>query len=262
MDIKKPFYHHTNRINIPSWLFASRVYNTSAQEIHISGVNEYYGDIFRAISECGDISESCRIFESAMTELFNLDLRHRGKRVGSYLRLLKGWLFDSNNIEGAVLKGWVESRFGLVPFFHKEIIKDINCKEYYDYMVEKMNGRHNKNMMFHQLDLLYTYIQTMLGGYFGEYTPHVTLYRGVNNLEEHRIIERKSKREVCIEQNSLVSFTASREVAESFGDYILEVKVPYTKVFFFATAMPTVSFCGEDEFIILGGRYDTTIRYY
>ena len=33
----------------------------------------------------------------------------------SYLKLLQGWGLDSNSAAGAVLKGWVESRFGIVP---------------------------------------------------------------------------------------------------------------------------------------------------
>jgi len=28
-----------------------------------------------------------------------------------------GWMFNSNGFEGAVLKGWVESRFGIIPNF-------------------------------------------------------------------------------------------------------------------------------------------------
>src|SRR5689334_1271778 len=38
----------------------------------------------------------------------------------SYMRLLRGWGYDSNSPEGAVIKGWVESRFGLLPTHHKQ----------------------------------------------------------------------------------------------------------------------------------------------
>ena len=58
----------------------------------------------------------------------------------SYLRFLRGWLFDSNSTEGAVLKGWVESRLGLPPLFHQEPIADIHSEAYFLYTVEKMKG--------------------------------------------------------------------------------------------------------------------------
>ena len=40
------------------------------------------------------------------------------RQTGS-LVLLQGWGLDANGPAGAVLKGWVESRFGIVPIFHK-----------------------------------------------------------------------------------------------------------------------------------------------
>lgn len=35
----------------------------------------------------------------------------------SYLRYLHGWMMDSNSVEGAVLKRWVESRMGILVSF-------------------------------------------------------------------------------------------------------------------------------------------------
>lgn len=182
--------------------------------------------------------------------------------MGSYTRLLKGWLFDSNSIEGAVMKGWVESRFGITPFFHKEIIPDVNSEEYYEYMVEKMDVKHNKNLIFHQLDLLYTYTQVILETFYQQKLPKLALYRGVNDLSEHLVVKELGNKKLCIEQNSMVSFTSDRDIASQFGDYILMSQIPYTKIVFFSEILPNVKFVGEKEYLVLGGRYDTEVSYF
>lgn len=260
-DLKR-FYHFTNLINIPTGMFVSHEYNLNVLPITISGVWEYYEDIFKAIRETSGIEEAARVFTSAMDTLFSLSERHKGKKMGSYTRLLKGWLFDSNSSEGAVMKGWVESRFGITPFFHKEIIPDVDSEEYYEYMVEKMDVRHNKNLIFHQLDLLYTYTQVVLETFYKDQLPKLTLYRGVNDLSEHLVVKELDDKNICIEQNSLVSFTSDRDIASQFGDYILKSSIPYTKIVFFSEILPGVKFVGEKEYLVLGGRYDTEISYY
>lgn len=260
-DIKR-FYHYSNLINIPTYMFVSNEYNLNVLPITISGVWEYYADIFNTIRQASTIKDAALTFTNAMDTLFSLNEKYNGKKMGSYVRLLKGWLFDSNSIEGAVMKGWVESRFGIVPFFHKSIITDVNCEEYYEYMVAKMDCRHNKNLIFHQLDLLYTYTQCILETFFRKKLPKITLYRGVNDLSEHLVVKEYDPSHLCIEQNSLVSFTADRNIASQFGDYILQSEIPYTKVVFFSEVLPGLSFAGENEYLVLGGRYDTNVTYY
>ena len=159
------------------------------------------------------------------------------------------------------MKGWVESRFGITPFFHKEIISDVNSEEYYEYMVAKMDARHNKNMIFHQLDLLYTYTQVILQTFYSESLPKLKLFRGVNDLSEHLVVRELEEKKLCIEQNSLVSFTSDRDIASQFGDYILESDIPYTKIVFFSEILPNVKFTGESEYLVLGGRYDSKYGY-
>lgn len=262
LEEERQRYHYTNQINLPTYLFVSKEYNINVAPVTISGVETYYGKLFQILSECNSVIDACDKFSKMMENIFHLDLKVRGKKNGNYLRLLKGWLFNAGSAEGAVMKGWVESRFGLVPIFHNQIIANTNCEAYYEYMVEKMSARHNKNLIFHQLDLLYTYTQTIIKSFYPEIIPHITLYRGINDLNEHRVVERYNKRELCIEQNSLVSFTSDRDIASQFGDYILESKIPYTKVVFFSDVLPSFSFAGENEYLVLGGRYDTKIHYY
>jgi len=260
-DLKR-FYHFTNLINIPTGMFVSNEYNWNVLPITISGVWEYYSEIFNNIKKAEDIADAARMFTASMDSLFSLSEKHNGKRMGSYTRLLKGWLFDSNSIEGAVLKGWVESRFGITPFYHKDIIPDVNSEQYYEYMVAKMDTRHNKNLIFHQMDLLYTYTQVVLQTFYPEILPKLTLFRGVNDLSEHLIVKELDDKKICIEQNSLVSFTSDRDIASQFGDFILTSQIPYTKIVFFSEILPNIKFAGEKEYLVLGGRYDTEVTYY
>ena len=52
--------------------------------------------------------------------------------------------------------------------------------------------------------------------------------------------------------NNLNSFTCSRDRACEFGDYILSVEVPLTKVLFYCGLLPG-ALQGEDEFLVIGG---------
>ena len=54
--------------------------------------------------------------------------------------------------------------------------------------------------------------------------------------------------------NNLNSFTSKRERACEFGDYILSVEVPLTKIFFYCGLLPGV-LQSEDEYLVVGGVY-------
>ncbi len=176
----------------------------------------------------------------------------------SYLRFLRGWLFDSNSIEGAVLKGWVESRLGLIPTFHRSKISDIHSEEYYQYMVDRMKGSSRTNAIFSQLDLLYEFIQYELK----RQKPgcsHLTLFRGINDFEEHVIVEEIEKNRFYMRLNNLNSFTGDFEKAWEFGSRVLRVSVPLPKIFFLCGILPKSLFKGEDEYLVFGGEYDVKV---
>ncbi len=111
-------------------MFASTAFNADAPPVHIAGTREMNRDLFRMLAGAGSIAEAADIF-SAYTARCSASPPSRGAdkpeegaaarryRTG-YLRLLRGWAYDSNSPEGAVLKGWVESRFGLMPTYHKQ----------------------------------------------------------------------------------------------------------------------------------------------
>jgi NAD+--dinitrogen-reductase ADP-D-ribosyltransferase len=84
---------------------------------------------------------------------------------------------------------------------------------------------------------------------------HLSLYRGINRIDEHEILETLGGGRYRVLFNNLNSFTSSRERADEFGDYILVAEVPLPKVFFFNRLLPGM-LKGEDEFVVVGGVYE------
>jgi NAD+--dinitrogen-reductase ADP-D-ribosyltransferase len=107
-----------------------------------------------------------------------------------------------------------------------------------------------------QLDLLYTYCQYEIGRQRPGAT-HITLYRGVNRLADHEALSEMRQGRGVMLLNSLTSFTPSRERADEFGDFILEVNVPLAKVFFFHRLLPGM-LKGEEEYVVIGGVYEVS----
>jgi NAD+--dinitrogen-reductase ADP-D-ribosyltransferase len=175
--------------------------------------------------------------------------------------LIKGWGYDSNGPEGAVLKGWVESRFGIFPTFHKEIIQRFSGATWTTYVAEKMSSRFHNNAIYIQLDLLFEFCQWVLEHLAGPGETHLTLYRGVNSFDEHQIVERIDKRTVVMRLNNLTSFSSDRDIADCFGDTILSVRVPVAKVAFFNSLLSTHPLKGEGEYLVIGGDYRVTASY-
>ena len=131
------------------------------------------------------------------------------------------------------------------------------------YLHHAAAGIYATNAIEAQLDLLYTYCQYELTMRHTRHdlpgkVRHLTLYRGINHIGEHEILERCGHGRYRVLLNNLNSFSASRERADEFGDYILEVAVPLPKVFFFNSLLPGM-LKGEDEFVVIGGVYEVGI---
>ncbi len=262
--------HSTNLLGIPTGLLASTAFNDHPVRLRIAGVRATNPSLFEMLSRAEAAAEAALAFETYMAALFGLDPEQREKsKAGgprrfrsSYFRLLRGWGFDSNGPEGAVMKGWVESRFGLVPTFHKEKLTATFDDTWVRYMAEKMSSRFHNNSIYCQLDLLYEFSQWALARFFSIGRRHVVLYRGANDYAEHRIVERIDKRRVVMRLNNLVSFTADRNIAECFGDTILEARVPAVKILFFNGLLPQHGLKGENEYLVIGGNYEVTASYF
>jgi len=275
-----------NRCNLPAAILGSLTYQLHPVPLKLDGVEELHRPLFDRLATLDDPAERARLFMVHMDAAFSLECPEEagfdpawpyGRAKANYLKVLRGWAFDADGREGAVLKGWVESRFGLLPRHHGGPIRDFSGPTYRHYLEQRSGGLYNSNSLEAQFDLLYSYCQYELARQWpGE--SHLTLYRGVNRMgsyeelgeatanRNHRtrkghagFVSAKAQRPHCIVLlNSLNSFTRERERACEFGDSILEVRVPLPKVFFFHGLLPG-KLQGEEEFGVIGGVYEVTV---
>ncbi|HUO55539.1 MAG TPA: NAD(+)--dinitrogen-reductase ADP-D-ribosyltransferase [Rhodoblastus sp.] len=260
--------HSTNLVGVPTHFLASCDFNERPAPLKISGVREFNRDLFEMLGEAESLVEAAQAFLLYMNALFGLDPEQweapppgRPRRFrSSFLKLIRGWGFDSNGAEGAVLKGWVESRFGLFPTFHKQPIRRISSPVWTTYVEEKMSSRFHNNSIHAQLDLLFEFCQWAVARFFAPGAEHLTLHRGVNALEDHSFYERGDKGRVILRLNNLVSFSSDRDTAGCFGDTILTVRAPVAKILFFNDLLPSHPLKGEGEFLVIGGDYRAEAR--
>lgn len=247
-----------NRCNLPAVVLGSLSFQRYPAPLLLDGVAELHRDLFRRL-DAAPADQRPAVFRDYLTVHFRLERpeeaglsgQRRGREKANYIKMIRGWSFDSDSREGAVLKGWVESRFGLTPRYHREPLRDPASDAYRRYLEMRAQGLYGTNALEAQLDLVYTYCQFELsrrhdGG------GNVTLYRGVNRLAEHEVLEKGGAGQHIVLLNNLNSFTCSRERACEFGDYILAVDVPLSKILFYCGLLPGI-LRGEDEFLVVGG---------
>jgi NAD+--dinitrogen-reductase ADP-D-ribosyltransferase len=263
-----------NRCNLPAVILGSLTFQQYPTALFLDGVAELHADLFRRLDRIDDAAGRAAVFRDYVTVHFRLErledagldeppgsgtngARPSAKRANAnWMRTLRGWSFDPDGREGAVLKGWVESRFGLLPRFHGEPLHDLSSPAYRRYLEMRSAGLYGTNALEAQLDLLYAYCQYEFR--HGPPRTHLRLYRGVNRLDQHEVLSGTGQRQVVL-FNNLTSFSASRERAGEFGDAILEADVPAAKVFFHCDLLPGV-LNGEGEHLVIGGAYEVTIR--
>ncbi len=265
----RPLGHSTNLMGLSTTLLGSAAFNDHPRELHIAGVREMNRQMFEMLEQSDGLADSGEAFHAYMMAMFGIDPEQQEPLQGSrrryrasFLRLLKGWGYDSNGPEGAVLKGWVESRFGLFPTYHKERITRFSTAGWAAYVEEKMSSRFHNNSIYCQLDMLYEFCQWALAHHAAPGRSHLTLYRGINSFDEHQVVERLDKKTVVMRLNNLASFSSDRGVADCFGDTILTVEVPVVKIAFFNTLLPVHPLKGEGEFLVVGGDYRVQAEYY
>lgn len=253
-----------NRCNLPAVILGSLTFQRHPTPLMLDGVAELHADLFDMLDRTEGTEEATKLFREYVAAHFCLDSLedagmdgHTKKRAkANWLRALRGWSFDSDGREGAVLKSWVESRFGLLPRFHAEPLRDFTGPAWRRYEEMRASGLYGTNALEAQLDLLYAYCQY---DFQRRGAPAaLTLYRGINRIGDHEVLATEGKRQVVL-FNNLASFTANRERAGEFGDYILEVEVPTAKVFFHCGLLPGV-LKGEDEHLVIGGAYEVAMR--
>lgn len=261
--------HSANLVGVPCNRLGRAEFNDDPVPLHISGVREMNAPLFEMLGQSTDLPDAGDAFSAYMMAMFGIDAEQREKSGdgrkryrASFLRLIKGWGYDSNGPEGAVLKGWVESRFGIFPTYHKRIIDRISSGAWTTYVEEKMSSRFHSNSIYAQLDLVYEFCQWALARYFAPGKAHLTLYRGVNALDEHQVVERIDRRTMVMRLNNLSSFSSDRDIAGCFGDTILTVQAPVTKIAFFNALLATHPLKGEGEYLVIGGEYRASASYF
>jgi NAD+--dinitrogen-reductase ADP-D-ribosyltransferase len=263
--------YRAGMVRVSPALLGSTAFNAQPTPLHISGTREQHAALFRLLEETRSAEDAATLFQDYMAETFGISPDFKGapgadgrqRFRSSYLRLLKGWMFCSNKAEGAVLKGWAESRFGLLPTFHGEPLKRLSSEAWTNYSEQKLSTRFHNNMIHEQLDLLFEFCQWSVARLLGDGCAHLTLYRGVNDFDEHHIVGRcdsraAGRRTVILRLNNLVSFSNDRDIAGQFGDHILEARVPRVKLVFFRDLLPRYPFQGEGEYLVVGGDYLVT----
>lgn len=266
----------TNLVGVSTAWLASTGFNEQAPELHIAGTRETQPGLFALLDRCNDLTQAREVFVHYLSIAFGLQAPEKpaiGSAAsaeprrwrGSWRRLLQGWGMDANGVAGAVLKGWVESRFGLVPTFHKAPLAHFPSPAWVAYLEEKTSSRHHSNNIHQQLDLLYEFCQWALARFPlpapQMQGPHVRLWRGSNRVEEQLLQGTLRERRCRVRLNNIVSFSLSPEEASCFGDWVFELLVPQSKLLVFPGLLPGQVLQGEQEVIALGGDYDVVARY-
>jgi NAD+--dinitrogen-reductase ADP-D-ribosyltransferase len=253
-----------NRCNLPPLVLGSLSFHHHPVPLHLDGVAQVHARFFRLLHNIEDSKKRAHHFMDYMTVYFRLESladvglanNHDGRLRGraDYLRMMRGWAFDPDYREGAVLKGWVESRFGLLARYHGGSLQNPSSDTYMRYVETRSQGLYNTNALEAQLDLLYTYCQYELHRQLPE-QAHLTLYRGFNQLGDNEVLAKNSRQRWIVLLNNLSSFTSSPERADEFGDHMLCTQVPLSKVFFYNRMLPGL-LKGEDEYVVIGGLYE------
>jgi NAD+--dinitrogen-reductase ADP-D-ribosyltransferase len=256
-----------NHCNLPAELLGSHIYQQHPVPLTIDCVAELHGAFFCGLDNIQKAEERAVHFRQYMCSAFLLgqseeagfvpekSIIHREK--ADYLRLLRGWMFNPDGIEGAVMKRWVESRFGLLTLNHHGLLNGESSAASQAYHSDYVRGLYNSNALESQLDLLYSYCQYELQRRFPDRT-HWRLYRGVNHIEKHNSLGNMSGGQQLLLFNNLNSFSCDRDLSDTFGDIILEAHVPVTKLLYFPELLTGV-LKGEYEYLLIGGVYQVTI---
>ena len=264
--LPKEAYWSINHCNLPAAILGGLTFQRHPAPLLIDGVAELHARLFRLLAALGEPEARARQFMDYMAVHFRLEAleeagltpgRSKAKLRGraDYLRMVRGWAFDPNSQEGAVLKGWVESRFGLLTRYHESLIdNEARYDAWLHFQEVRSHGLYNTNALEAQLDLLYSYCQYELQRSHPD-SLHLKLYRGFNHFSDDQVLEKIDRRRMIVLLNNLSSFSINRERAEEFGDHLLQVQVPMTKVFFYNRVLPGM-LKGEDEYVVIGGIYE------
>lgn len=247
--------------NVAPWVLGSREFNEIPEPLEIQGVRYYNRRFFKMLDDIDDPVQRARTFEDYIVVKFQLHEVEAGHTPSArrslrndYLRFLRGWGVDSSSVEGAVLKAWVESRFGLVPSYHRGRLRPDDEDAWLRYAEDRMRGSARTNAINSQLDLVYEYCQYEFGRQQAG-VRWLELFRGTNDSEQYELGEIYDKRRRIVRLNSVGSFARDVERAWEFGSTVWKVRVPAAKVVYYESLSTSSVLRGEGEVVALGGDY-------
>lgn len=269
-------YLPINRCNLPAKILGGLRFQQQPAPLFIDGVAELHRELFARLDRLSDQPLRVQQFCDYLDVHFRLQdpaaagytPGGRGRPNANWQRVIRGWFFDTDSREGAVLKGWVESRFGLLPRFHRGPIRDYSAPSYLGYLEARARGLYNTNALEAQLDLVYSYCQYELSRPRQEVRQppqHLSLYRGINRLEQLEQITPAQPPAAAglpiLLLNNLNSFSRDPERASEFGDSLVKIRVPIQKLLCFEQLFPRL-LQGEGEYLVIGGLYRIEERLY
>jgi NAD+---dinitrogen-reductase ADP-D-ribosyltransferase len=248
-----------NRCNLPPWAIASHRFDEDPRPIEIQGVRAANAGLFRALDALDDPEARARRFDDWVSVRFQLhhwqEQATEGARrslKNSYVRFLRGWGVDSSSVEGAVLKGWVESRMGIPPTYHRAPLRSRDSEASARYVADRTRGHAFTSAIDAQLDLVYAFTQYELARRSpGE--RWLTLWRGQHGIDPGDVVAKLGPREWILRTNNLCSFTDDPERAWEFGSVVLEARIAVPRVFFAGHLLPRSILKGEREYLVVGG---------
>ncbi len=256
-----------NLCNLPPWVIASRHFVDNPQPIEIQGVREGNRFLFRTLDAIEDPEERARRFDDYLSVKFQL--HHWAQQAtdgarrsikNSYLRFLRGWGVDSSSLEGAVLKGWVESRLGIPPELPPRAHPRRRARGLRPLRVstairgQRADERHLRPSSTCSTPSTST---SSRGGCPGSGGSRSTAARTTSPTT--RCSRSSAGREAWVRLNNLCSFTDDRERAWEFGSTVWEARIPLPRIFFASELLPRSILKGEREYLVVGGR-DACVR--
>lgn len=270
-------WYSTNLVGVPARVLAGTAFNAHPVALSIAGTREAHPGLFGLLDRCSALSDASEVFvhyldiafglrAPAAHEAAALDPAERRRWRSSWRKLLQAWGMDNASPAGAVLKGWVESRFGLVPTHHRQPLQRFPSPGWVTYLEEKTFSRLHNNNIHQQLDLLFEFCQWALQrfglpGHAAAPATHLRLWRGSTRCDEQLVAGSLKARHCTVRLNNLVSFSLSEEDAGCFGDWVFEAWVPASKLLVFPGLLPGQVLQGEQEVLALGGDYEVVARY-
>lgn len=285
VSLPRGSYLPINRCNLPAHILGGLTFQHAPAPLQLDGVACLHRDLWQRLQPLTDPAARVAQFCDYLAVHFRLDHPEqqgyepggRGRIKATWQRMLRGWSFDADGREGAVLKGWVESRFGLLPRFHRQPLRDFSAPAYRRYLEARAEGLYNTNALEAQLDLIYSFCQLQLAQNAqpvatpsapaasaehrlfadgpAEAASHLSLYRGINRLEQMEQLGAGGAEAMpVLLLNNLNSFSRDPERASEFGDRVAMIRVPREKVFCYDQLFPG-QLQGEGEYIVIGGLY-------